>query len=125
MACPTFFLFRGFTWGFGTNPSFTGWSCQPHGQSPTWSTRVSLFVWVITFDLSGIGAPACSYATAGIALRILWPHKPRHFVKVEIPSAGTINMFVFFASSIMPTVPKFLHVRTMLSYRKFLIILFL
>jgi hypothetical protein len=31
-----------------------GWGCQPHVQTPTWRTRVSLFVWIITFDLSGI-----------------------------------------------------------------------
>jgi hypothetical protein len=78
---------RGFSWGSGTNPSFTGWG-QPHVQPPNWRTNVSLFVWVITFDLSGMGAPASSFATARIALRILWPHKPRHYVKVEIPSAG-------------------------------------
>jgi len=33
---------------------------------------------VITFDLSGMGGPATSNATAGIALRIIWPHKPHH-----------------------------------------------
>jgi hypothetical protein len=44
---------------------------SPMPQSPTWRTRVSLFVWVITFDLSGMGGPASSYATAGIALRII------------------------------------------------------
>jgi hypothetical protein len=40
-------------------------------QPPTWRTRVSLFVWVITFNMSGMGGPASSYATAGIALRII------------------------------------------------------
>jgi hypothetical protein len=35
-----------------------------------------------------MGAPASSYPTASIALRILWPRKPRHHVKVGIPSAG-------------------------------------
>jgi hypothetical protein len=35
------------------------------------SVPISLFVWVITFDLSGMGGPASSYATAGIALRII------------------------------------------------------
>jgi hypothetical protein len=29
-------------------------------QSPTWRTRVSLFVWVITLDLSGMGGPTSS-----------------------------------------------------------------
>ena len=50
---------------------FMGWGCQPHAQFPTWRTRVSLLVWVITFDLSGKGDPTSSYATAGIALRII------------------------------------------------------
>jgi hypothetical protein len=40
-------------------------------STPTWRTGVSLFVWVISLDLSGIGAPASGYATAGIALRML------------------------------------------------------
>jgi hypothetical protein len=37
-----------------------------------------LLVWVITFDLSGMGGPSSSYRTAVIALRI----------KLEIPSVG-------------------------------------
>ena len=51
-------------------------------------TGVSLLVWIITFDLSGKGGPTCSYATAGIALRIIWPLKPSHYFKVETPSGG-------------------------------------
>jgi hypothetical protein len=34
-------------------------------------TEYPLFVWAITFNLSGIGGPASSYATAGVARRIL------------------------------------------------------
>jgi hypothetical protein len=34
-------------------------------------TGVSLLVWVITFDLSGMGGPTSSNATAGIALRMI------------------------------------------------------
>jgi len=49
---------------------------------------VYLFVWVITFDLSGLGDPDSSYATAGLALRIIWTHKPHHYVKVGTPSGG-------------------------------------
>jgi hypothetical protein len=49
---------------------------------------VPLFVWVISFDLSGMGAPASSYATAGLALGIILPHKPPHYVKVGTPSGG-------------------------------------
>jgi hypothetical protein len=41
MASPTVFLFQDFSWGFETNPSFTGWGCQPHAQPPTWRT----FIW--------------------------------------------------------------------------------
>ena len=50
---------------------FSGWSRRPHTQPPTWRTRVSLFVWVITFDLSGLGDLASRYTTAGLALRII------------------------------------------------------
>jgi hypothetical protein len=38
---------------------------QPGGLGYTF------FVWVITFDVSGMGAPASSYTTTGIALRVL------------------------------------------------------
>jgi hypothetical protein len=34
---------------------FMVWGCQPHAQPPTWRTRVSLFIWVIALDLSGMG----------------------------------------------------------------------
>jgi hypothetical protein len=67
---------------------FTVWGFQPQAQPPTWRTRVRLLVWVSTFDLSGKGDPASSYATAGIALRIIWPRKPHHYLKVGIPSVG-------------------------------------
>jgi hypothetical protein len=35
-----------------------------------------------------MGAPASSYATAGLALRIIWPHEPPHYIKVGTPSGG-------------------------------------
>ena len=54
---------------FSTEHIFMVYRCHPHGPTPAWRTRVCLFVWVITFDLSG-------YATASIALRIIWPPKP-------------------------------------------------
>jgi hypothetical protein len=50
---------------------FMGWGCQTHAQPPTWKTRISLFVWVITFDLSDRGDPTSSYATTTMALRII------------------------------------------------------
>ena len=73
---------------------FSGWGRHPHTQPPTWRTRVSLFVWAITFDLSGLGDPASNYTTAGLALRIVWPHKPYHFVKVETPSGVWFHPYV-------------------------------
>jgi hypothetical protein len=74
--------------GVSRRTRFTGWACRSHAQSPTWRTRVSLSVWVITFDLSGKGDPASRYATAGVALGILWPRKHHHHVKVRIPPGG-------------------------------------
>jgi hypothetical protein len=53
-----------------------GWGCQPHAQPPTWRTRVSLFVWASTFDLCGMGDPAISYPTAGLALCHLTTQAP-------------------------------------------------
>ena len=38
---------------------------------PTWTARVTLLVTIITFDLSGMGDPASSYATADVSVRIL------------------------------------------------------
>jgi hypothetical protein len=89
MLCPLCFFcpvsnFR----NFSTNISFTGWDYQPHAQPPTWKTRVSLFVWVITFDMSGTWCHKSSITTARIALRIMWPRKPHHYIKVGIPLVG-------------------------------------
>ena len=36
---------------------FPGWGCQPYGQPPTWSARVS-FVWLSHRDLSSMVDPA-------------------------------------------------------------------
>jgi len=55
---------------------FPGWGCYPHAQPPAWRTRVSLLVWALPFDLSGMAGPTNSYATAGIALRVTESHKP-------------------------------------------------
>jgi hypothetical protein len=50
---------------------FTELGRQPHAEPPTWRARVSLFVWIVTFDLSSMRDPTSSYATAGIAVRII------------------------------------------------------
>jgi hypothetical protein len=65
------------------------WGCQPHVQPPTWRTRIFLFVWLLLLDLSGMGYPTSSYATAGIALRVSGALKPHHHNKVETPSVGS------------------------------------
>jgi hypothetical protein len=46
--------------GFGTNYFYGVGLSAPLPTPPTWRTRVSLFVWVITLDLSGIGGPTSS-----------------------------------------------------------------
>jgi hypothetical protein len=47
-----------------------------------------LFVWDLTLDLSGLGDPGSSYATAGLTLRFIGTRKPHHHDKVETPLAG-------------------------------------
>jgi hypothetical protein len=78
--------------------SITGslYKLQPHHQPPTWRTRVPLLVWVTTFDLSGTWCHSSSITTASTALRIIWPHKPHHYVKVEIPSVGSHKIQILF-----------------------------
>jgi hypothetical protein len=51
---------------------------------------VSLFVWLLPLDLSGMGAPTSSYATAGIALRVSGALRPHHHDKVETPLVGSL-----------------------------------
>jgi hypothetical protein len=71
---------------FLNNLVFTVWGCKSHAQPPTWRTRISLFVWLLPLNLSGMGVPTISYATAGIALRVSGTLKPHHHDKVETPS---------------------------------------
>jgi hypothetical protein len=85
--------FRGLISGFETFVFFTVRGPQPLAQPPTWRTRVSLSVWIIPFDLSGLGDPTSSYATAGVALRVFWSRKPHHYVKVETPSGGGLYIY--------------------------------
>jgi len=55
---------------------------------------VSLFVWALPFDLSGMGGPTSRYATASIALRVTESHKPPHHYNVETPS-GEKGFYTF------------------------------
>jgi hypothetical protein len=56
---------------------------------------VSLFVWLLPFDLSGLGDPAISYATAGIALRVTEARKLPQHVKMETPSGEELQCLAF------------------------------
>jgi len=61
--------------------------CWPIDPTLIWRTRVSLFVWVLSFDLSNKGGPTSSYSTAGIILWIIATRMPPYpakeaFVKV-------------------------------------------
>jgi hypothetical protein len=69
--------------------SFYGVMLLASRPPPNWRTRVSLVVWFLPLDLSGIGDPTSSYATAGIARRVLGALKPHHHDKVETPSLET------------------------------------
>jgi hypothetical protein len=53
-------------------------------------TRASCFVWLLPLDLSGMGDPTSSYATASIALRVSGALKPHHHNKVETTSVEFI-----------------------------------
>jgi hypothetical protein len=51
---------------------------SPTPNPPTWRTRVSLLVWHLPRNLSGMGGPTSSYAAASIAFEIIGAHKPSH-----------------------------------------------
>jgi hypothetical protein len=63
-------------------------------KHPTWRTKVFLFAWVITLDLSGMGGP-----TSSIRYRqhSSWDHvtthTPHHYIKVGIPAGGTADSY--------------------------------
>jgi hypothetical protein len=52
--------------------------------TPNLEDQGILFVWLLTLDLSGLGGPTSSYATAGIALRVSGASKPHHHDKVGV-----------------------------------------
>jgi hypothetical protein len=68
--------------------NFYGVRLSASRPTPTWRTRVSFFVWLLPLDLSGLGGPTSSYATADIALRVSGSLKPHHHNKVGIASVG-------------------------------------
>jgi hypothetical protein len=63
---------------------------------------VSLFVCLLPLDLTGMGDPTSSYATASIVLRVSGALKPHHHDKVETPSVRKIEIYVFINFSKIP-----------------------
>jgi len=45
-----------------------------------------------------------AYAITSIALGIIWPHKPRHYAKVGIPSGGQSLLYIYFLQK--GTIPR-------------------
>jgi len=67
-----FYIYRNYSLEPSQQCRFFQCAVTSHTPNPLlWRTGVSLLVWVITFNLSGKGGPTSSYATAGIALRII------------------------------------------------------
>lgn len=65
----------------------------PTPNPPTRSTRVSLFTWAITFDLSDRETPTNSYATISVPLRVIRPHKLHYDVKIWKMSGVGVEVF--------------------------------
>ena len=80
-------------WGSLKARFFRNWGLYPQAQPPNWKTIVTLFIWVITFDLSSQNDPASSYVTAGLVLRIIWPLRPHYYAKL-----GTFSGAIVFLS---------------------------
>jgi hypothetical protein len=79
--------------------NFYGVRLSASHPTPTWRTRVSLFVWLLPIDLSGLGGATSSYATAGIALRVSGTLNPHHHDKVGIASVGSLPSHFFYVAS--------------------------
>jgi hypothetical protein len=62
-------------WGFMTANFYRVGSSAP---PPTWRARVSLLVWHLLWNLSGMGGPTSNYAAAGTASELNGAHKPPH-----------------------------------------------
>jgi hypothetical protein len=73
--------------------SFYGVKLLVSRPTPNLEDQGALFVWLLPFDLSGMGVPTSSYATAGISLRVSGVLKPHHHDKVEILSVGIFQYY--------------------------------
>jgi hypothetical protein len=88
---------------------------QLHAQLSTWRTSVSLFVWLLPLDLSGLGGPTNRYATADIALRVSGALKSHHHDKGDSVGGGYINITVTLLDFVQRT--AFFFKRTMDNFR--------
>jgi hypothetical protein len=84
-------------------------SSAPH-PTPTRRTRVSLLVWHLPRNLSGMVGPTSSYAAAGIALEFFGARKPPHQQqsacdKGEIPSRGPSGLIFGYFRMVTPSHP--------------------
>jgi hypothetical protein len=96
---------------------FTGWCRQPHAQPSTWRTRVSLLVWHLPRNLSGMGGPASSYAAASMALEFTGAHKPPHAATKCFRRGGyTIHGVVWYTVTLNPLTTSHLSVAYELSF---------
>jgi hypothetical protein len=87
---------------FPNNKFFTVWGCQPHAKPPTWRTRVSLFVWVITLDLSGMVGPTSS-------LRYRQHSSWDHVITQAPPLRRSKDIFGGLQLPLLPTMPYRYH----------------
>jgi hypothetical protein len=76
---------------------------QSNAQPPTWRTRVPLLVCPLPFHLSAKGDPTSSYATGGIALRVMGVPKLPYHEKMEVPTG---ELYHILAKLINNNIPK-------------------
>jgi hypothetical protein len=69
---------------FSTNLFLRDYDVNPM-PNPQPGAPGCLLVWNLTLDLSGLGDPASSYATVGIALEIIGARKPHRHDKADTP----------------------------------------
>ena len=76
--------------GFCNHHFFTVWVISPK-PTPNLEDQECLFIWLLPFDLSGMGGPVGSFETpASIALGVIEARKPPHRVKVATTGAGSL-----------------------------------
>jgi hypothetical protein len=96
---------------FSTVLIFMGWDYKSHTQPLTWRTRISLFVWIITLNMWGMGGTTSSYATASICSQDHWSRKLHHYLKVGIPSGRVLPLLLWsLSTAIMRPLLLYFHI---------------